>query len=117
MEVVPPFSWKEECQKLQAQSAVLQQAAYNAGLQLQETHQQIAQLQSVNRELMEYLERLEYSFQVAKDTYEDLLSEREHHMRSIEDLECRNNELNSEFDFVSSQLESFQLSSQEKSEE
>ena len=93
-----------------AQSTLLQQTCQAAGQQLQETHEQICQLQNTNRDLMEYLEKLEFTYYRDQDKYEDELAQREHYLVDISQLEADLNSLDDELSFVSSQMESLQFS-------
>ena len=71
-----------------AQSTQLQETCKAAGQQVQETHEQICQLQNTNRDLLELLDQLEFTYYRVEDRYQDELAQRERYLSDIYQLEA-----------------------------
>ena len=102
--ITMPFTWEGECHKLMKQNKQLQEMLRAGWEQLDASYRITMELQSQNSELMTDLETLEESYHTMKDERDEAQNQVRSLNDEISELRQRNNALDSQFRFSSSQM-------------
>lgn len=99
-----PLIWEQECRKLMDQNNQLQMMLQSCWKQLDAAYRSTSDLQKQNSELIQDLSRLEDMYHQMKDERDELAAQVRSMDNEIGELRTRNNALDSQFRFSSSQF-------------
>ena len=102
--IMTPFTWEGQCRKLMEANKQLQDMLRAGWQQLDSAYHSTMELQAQNAQMMTDLETLEDSYQQMKDERDEAQAEVRSLKDEIGELRNRNNALDSQFRFSSSQM-------------
>ena len=108
-----PLIWEAECGKLMEQNQQLRKMNEACWKQLDAAYRSCSELQDQNHALMQDLQRLDDLYHQMKDERDELSSKCLSLEGQIRDLRQRNNALDSQFRFSSSQFSGFNTQQQD----